>query len=101
MPLAKHLTRREGTYYFRIQVPETLTGPRQKGNFQLPPPPREAKELSYIHSRSICQSFRSMEQHPAHNSPLPAPFSFKETSQDISNHKGVLMENSFLHVAVV
>jgi len=37
MPLAKHLTRREGTYYFRIRVPGTLTGPRQKGNFQLPP----------------------------------------------------------------
>jgi len=25
MPLAKHLTRREGTYYFRIRVPRTLT----------------------------------------------------------------------------
>ena len=24
MPLAKHLTRREGTYYFRIRVPRSL-----------------------------------------------------------------------------
>lgn len=24
MPLAKHLTRREGTYYFRIRVPRKL-----------------------------------------------------------------------------
>lgn len=73
MPLAKHLTRREGTYYFRVRVPKNLTtalGKKEIAYSLRTKDPHTAKELSYIHSYNISRSFRELELKLAENPSL-------------------------------
>jgi hypothetical protein len=60
MPLAKHLTRREGTYYFRMRVPRnllSLVGKKEIFYSLRTKDPAEAKRLSHIHSYNFSKCF--------------------------------------------
>ena len=65
MPLARHLTHREGTYYFSIRVPRKLlscVGRNEIAYSLRTKAPAEAKRLSHIHSFNFLSYIAELEK---------------------------------------
>ena len=95
MPLAKHLTRREGTYYFRIRVPRKLLlciGRNEIVYSLRTKEPAEAKRLSHIHSYNFLSYFAELEKGLSTSTPTVSNtfhlnFDFGNRTTDITNKK--------------
>jgi len=86
MPLAKHLTRREGTYYFRIRVPRSLLSciGRKEIVYSLrTKEPAEAKRLSHIHSYNFLSYFSELEK--GTSTLMPSSSKFSHLNYDFGN----------------
>jgi len=73
MPLASHLNRRDGTYYFRIRVPKVLIqslGRKEIAYSLRTKEPKVAKELAYAHAYKVTRYFREMESRIASGSTI-------------------------------
>ena len=73
MPLASHLNRRDGTYYFRIRVPKVLIqslGRKEIAYSLRTKEPKVAKELAYAHAYKVTRYFHEMESRIASGSTI-------------------------------